>query len=208
VIGVSGDFQDKQLDAMAGPILFVPHSQVDLPAMTVVLQTPLEAAAIAPALRAAVRDIDPALPAPDIQPVEDSRSAAAAGPRFNTALLGAFAAIAFVLAVTGVYAMLAFTAVERRRELAIRIALGASAPEIVRLLVGGGLVLAVIGTVAGLALAAGLTGIMRSLLYQVAPTDPWTFGGAALAVLAAAAVACYLPARRAGRLDPLTVLRD
>jgi predicted permease len=208
VIGVSGDFQDEQLDAIAGPMLFVPHGQVDLPAMTVLLQTPLEVAAIAPALRAAVRSMDPALPAPDLHQVDDSRSAAAAGPRFNTALLGAFAAIAFVLAVTGVYAMLAFAAVERRRELAIRLALGASAPEIVRLLVAGGLALAGIGTVAGLALAAGMTGIMQSLLYEVAPTDPWTFGFASFAVLAAAAVACYLPARRAGRLDPLTVLRD
>ena len=104
--------------------------------------------------------------------------------------------------------MLAFTAVERRRELAVRIALGASAREIVRLLVASGLTLAGIGIVIGLALAAGLTRVLRSLLYGVAPTDPWTFGGAAFALLAAAVVACYLPARRAGRLDPLTVLRD
>jgi predicted permease len=208
VIGVTGDFQDKQLDAIAGPMLFVPHSQVSIPAMTVLLQTPLDAAAIAPALRVAVRSLDPALPAPDVHDVIASRSAAAAGPRFNTALLGAFAGIAFVLAVTGVYAMLAFTAVERRRELALRIALGASAPEIVRLLVAGGLALAGIGIVAGLALAAGITRVLQSLLYEVAPTDPWTFVSAALALLAAAAVACYLPARRAGRLDPLTVLRD
>ena len=208
VIGVTGDFQDKQLDATAGPMLFVPHAQVDVPAMTVLLRTPLETAAIAPALRAAVRRLDPALPAPDVHEVDASRSAAAAGPRFNTALLGAFALIAFVLAVTGVYAMLAFTAVERRRELAVRIALGASAREIVRLLVASGLTLAGIGIVIGLALAAGITRVLRSLLFGVAPTDPWTFGGAAFALLAAAVVACYLPARRAGRLDPITVLRD
>jgi putative ABC transport system permease protein len=208
VIGVTADFQDEQLDAAARPMLFVPHGQVDLPAMTVLLRTPLDAAAIAPALRTTVRSLDPALPAPDVQDIRASRSAAAAGPRFNTALLGAFAAIAFVLAVTGVYAMLAFTAVERRRELAVRIALGASAQEIVRLLVAGGLALAAIGIVLGLTLAAGITRVLRSLLYEVAPTDPWTFSGAALALLGAAAIACYLPARRAGRLDPLTVLRD
>ncbi|MGH8636990.1 MAG: FtsX-like permease family protein, partial [Burkholderiales bacterium] len=109
---------------------------------------------------------------------------------------------------TGVYAMLAFTAVERRRELAVRIALGASAREIVRLLVAGGLALAGIGIVVGLTLAAGITRVLQSLLYDVAPTDPWTFGTAAVVLLAAAAFACYLPARRAGRLDPLTVLRD
>lgn len=208
VIGVTGDFQDEQLDAAAGPMLFVPHAQVDLGGMTVLLRTPLDVGSVAPALRAVVRSLDPALPAPDVYEVEASRAAAASGPRFNTALLGAFAAVAFALAVTGVYAMLAFTAVERRRELAVRIALGASAREIVRLLLAGGLTLAGIGIVVGLALAAGLTRLLRSLLYEVAPTDPWTFGGAALALLAAAALAGYLPARRAGRLDPLTVLRD
>jgi putative ABC transport system permease protein len=208
VIGVTGDFQDVQLDVAGGPMLFVPHAQVDLPGMTVLLRTPLDVAAIAPALRATVRSLDPALPPPDVHTVEASRSAAAAGPRFNTALLGAFAAIAFVLAVTGVYAMLAFTVVERRRELAVRIALGASAREIVRLLVAGGLALAGAGTVVGLVLAAGITRVLGSLLYDITPTDPFTFTGATLALLVSAGIACYLPARRAGRLDPLTVLRD
>jgi len=208
VVGVAADFQDEQLDAAVGPMLFVPHAQVDVPGMTVVLRTPLDVAAIAPALRAAVRSLDASLPPPDVHAVEASRAAAAAGPRFNTALLGAFAAIAFVLAVTGVYAMLAFTAIERRRELAVRIALGASALAIVRLLVAGGLTPTAVGLGVGLALAAGSTRVLRSLLFDIAPTDPWTFGGAALILLAAAALASYLPARRAGRLDPVTVLRD
>ena len=208
VVGVAADFQDKQLDAAAGPMLFVPHAQVDVPGMTVVVRTPLDAAAIAPALRAAVRSLDGSLPPPEVHAVGASRAAAAAGPRFNTALLGAFAAIAFVLAVTGVYAMLAFTAIERRRELAVRIALGASARAIVRLLVAGGLTPTAVGLAVGLALAAASTRVLRSLLFDIAPTDPWTFGGAAVILLAAAALACYLPARRAGRLDPVTVLRD
>jgi putative ABC transport system permease protein len=140
--------------------------------------------------------------------VDSSRTAAAAGPRFNTALVGAFAAIALVLAVTGVYAMLAFSVVERRRELAVRLALGAGAHDIVRLLVGGGLTLAAIGTAIGAVAAIAVTRVMSSLLFNVAPTDPWTFAAATALLLTAAALACYLPARRAGRLDPLTVLRD
>ena len=208
VVGVTDDFQDVQLDVAGGPMLFLPHAQVDLPGMTVLLRTTLDAAAIAPALRATVQSLDPALPAADIHEVDASRAAAAAGPRFHTALLGTFAAIAFVLAVTGVYAMLAFTVVERRRELAVRIALGASGREIVRLLVTGGLALAATGTVVGLVLAAGITRVLGSLLYEITPTDPWTFTSAALALLVSATVACYLPARRAGGLDPLTVLRD
>jgi predicted permease len=208
VVGVTADFQDEQLDAAAGPMLFVPHAQVGVPGMTVVIRTPLDAAVIAPALRAAVRSLDGSLPPPEVHAVEASRAAAAAGPRFNTALLGAFAAIALVLAVTGVYAMLAFTAIERRRELAVRIALGASARAIVRLLVAGGLAPTAVGLGVGLALAAGSTRVLQSLLFDIAPTDPWTFGGAALVLLTAAALACYLPARRAGRLDPVSVLRD
>jgi putative ABC transport system permease protein len=140
--------------------------------------------------------------------VAASRSAAAAGPRFNTALLGAFACLAFVLAVTGVYAMLAFTAIERRRELAVRMALGASGREIVRLLLTRGLALTAAGTVLGLALAVALTRALQSMLFEVAPTDLWTFLSASLALLAAATIACYLPARRAARVDPLSVLSD
>ncbi|HUE85872.1 MAG TPA: ABC transporter permease [Vicinamibacterales bacterium] len=206
VVGVTADFQDVQLGAAAGPVLFVPHAQVDLPTMTVLVRTPLDPGSIAPALRDVVRAMDAALPPPDVQAVAASRSAAAAGPRFNTALLGAFACLAFVLAVTGVYAMLAFTAIERRRELAVRMALGASGHEIVRLLLTRGLALTGTGTVLGLALAVALTRALQSMLFEVAPTDLWTFLSASLALLAAATIACYLPARRAARVDPLSVL--
>jgi putative ABC transport system permease protein len=189
-------------------MLLVPHTQVSVPAMTILVRTGLNLSAIAPALRAAVRDMDAALPAPEIHDVESSRAGAAAGPRFNTALVGAFAAIALVLAVTGVYAMLAFSVEERRRELAVRLALGAGAGDIVRLVLGGGLTLAAVGAAVGAAAAVATTRVMRSLLFDVAPTDPATFMGAAAMLLAAAALACYLPARRAGRLDPVAILKD
>ena len=208
VVGVTADVQDEQLDTPAGPMLFVPHAQAEVPTMTVLVRTPLDTAAIAPALRAAVRSVDPSLPPPEVHTVEASRAAAAAGPRFNAALLGAFAGIAFVLAITGVYAMLAFTAIERRRELAVRLALGASAHGIVRLLVAVGMSLTAAGLGLGLALAVVSTRVLRSLLFDVAPTDPLTFAAAALTLLAAAALACYLPARRAGRLNPIAVLRE
>jgi putative ABC transport system permease protein len=208
VVGVIGDFQDEQLDAAAGPMLLVPHAQVALPAMTVLIRTSLDAGTIVPAVRSVLQSMDSSIPAPEIHAVDASRTAAAAGARFNTALLGAFAAIAFVLAVTGVHAVLAFTAIERRRELAVRLALGASAREIVRLLVASGLMLTAIGIALGLAAAAGVTRVLRSLLYDVAPHDPATFAIAAIVLLAAATLACYLPARRAGRLDPIAVLRD
>lgn len=208
VVGVSGDFQDVHLGQPPAPMLLVPHAQASVPAMTILVRTRLSAAAIAPALRAAVRDMDAALPAPEIHEVSASRTRAAAGPRFNTALVGAFAAIALILAVTGVYATVAFTVVERRRELAVRLALGAGARDIVRLLLAGGLTLAAIGTAIGAVAAIATTRVMRSILFDVAPTDASTFAAAAVVLLTAAALACYLPARRAGRLDPLTILRD
>lgn len=208
VVGLSGDFQDVHLGEPPPPMLLVPHAQASVPAMTILVRTRLDASAISRALRGAVRDMDAALPAPEIRVVESSRTTAAAAPRFNAALVGAFAAIALILAVTGVYAMLAFSVVERRRELAVRLALGAGAHHIVRLLLGGGLTLAAIGTAIGVLAALAVTRVMRSILFGVAPTDPSTFAGAAVVLLTAAALACYLPARRAGRLDPLMVLRD
>lgn len=208
VVGVTGDFQDETLGAPVGPMLFVPHAQVDLPGMTILARTSLNAGDLTPTLRALVRELDPALPPPDVHTIDGSRSAAADGSRFSAALLGAFASIAFVLAVTGVYAMLAFIVGERRREMAIRVALGARAADIVRQLVTNGMALTTVGVVLGLMLAAVTTRALSSQLYGVGPTDPWSFAGAAVALLAAATLACYLPARRGSRVDPLVLLRD
>jgi putative ABC transport system permease protein len=110
--------------------------------------------------------------------------------------------------VTGVYAMLAFSVEERRRELAVRLALGAHTRDIVGLVLRAGMAHAVLGVAVGSVAAIAFTRVLRSLLYEVAPTDGWTFTAAAALLLGAAAIACYLPARRAGRLDPLTILRE
>jgi putative ABC transport system permease protein len=208
VVGVSGDLQDVNLGAAPQPMLFVPHAQVDVPGMTLLVRTPLDAAAVAPSLRAAVREMDPAMAPPEVHAVSASRAEAAGGSRFNLWVLGAFAGIALVLAVTGVYAMLSFAVVQRRRELAIRLALGADSSSVVRLLLGGGLTLAAAGVGMGLLAATAAARVMTKLLYGIAPTDLLTFTGAALLLLGAAALACYLPARRAGRLDPLAALRE
>lgn len=208
VIGVAGDIRDVRLEADPPPILFVPHAQVPLPAMTIVVRTALDPAAIAPALRQTIRELDAALPAPSIHAVSESRADAAAGTRFNLWLIGAFALTALVLAATGVYAMLAFTVWERRREIAVRLALGATRPRIAGLVLRTGLGLAAAGVLAGTAAALGATRVLSSLLYGVEPTDPLTFAGAAAGLLAIAALACWIPARHASRLDPSVVLRE
>ena len=152
--------------------------------------------------------MDPTLPAPSIQAVAESQAALAAGPRFNLSLLGAFAIIALVLAVTGVYAVLAFTVAERRREIAVRVALGATGPNIAGLVLRNGLGLTAVGVAAGTVAAFGATRVLSGLLYDVAPTDPLTFASAAGVLLIVAAAASYLPARQASRIDAIAALRE
>ena len=208
VIGVSGDIRDVRLEAEPPPMLFVPHAQVPVPAMTIVVRTSLDPAAVAPGLREAARALNPSRPPPPVHEISASRGEAVAGPRFNLALTGAFALIALVLAVTGVYAMLAFTVWERRREIAVRLALGASRGGIARLVLRTGLALAASGVAIGTAAALGGARVLSSLLFGIEPTDPLTFAGAALALLGAAALASWLPARRAAGVDPSVVLRE
>jgi predicted permease len=206
VVGVTGDIRDVHLDADATPMLFVPHTQVPMPSMTVLVRAP-NASSLIPQIRAEIRRIDPALALPAMARVDDNRARAFAGPRFNAWLLGAFALIAVTLAATGVYAMLAFAVGERRREIAVRLALGAKPSAIVVMIVREGLRLTLAGLAAGLLAAAWLTRYLGSLLFGVEASDPATFAavGAALAVLAL--TASVIPARQASRMDPLEGLR-
>jgi putative ABC transport system permease protein len=208
IVGVTRDIRDVELGAAPTPILFVPHAQVDVPSMTIVVRTRPGVTGVPPALRAAVRALDAALPAPAIHEIGVSRSELAAGPRFNVSLLTAFAAIALLLAGTGVYAMLAFTVSERRREIAVRLALGASGPRIARAVLRSGVGLAVVGVAAGSTVALAATRLLTRLLYDVEPTDPLTFAAAAATLIVVAGLACYLPARQASRVDPVVILRE
>ena len=208
VIGVVADIRDVQLESEPRPILYLPHQQLELPSMTILVRTTAAAASAGAAVRDIVRVLDGSLPPPSIDEVESGRTQAVAGPRFNLWLLGAFAAIAVALAATGVYAMLAFSVAQRRREIAVRLALGADPPGIRRLVLRNGLGLAVAGVVAGTVAALAATRVLSSLLFGVGPTDPLTFTAAALALLGVATLACYLPARHASRLDPIVILRN
>jgi putative ABC transport system permease protein len=208
VVGVSGDIRDVQLDTEPTPILFVPHSQVELPGMTLIVRTSPRTTGVAPAVREVLRLMDPGLPAPPVYDIAASRAEVAAGPRFNLSLLAAFAGIGIVIAATGVYAMLAFGVSERRREIAVRLALGADPPRIARLVLGSGFKLAGAGVAAGTVAALGVTRLLSGLLYEVRPTDPLTFVAAAATLMAVAMLASYLPARQASGVDPAAILRD
>jgi putative ABC transport system permease protein len=131
-----------------------------------------------------------------------------ATPRFNTLLIGLFAAVALVLTMVGLYGVMSCAVSENTQQIGIRMALGAQRRDVLRLIVGQGVTLTIVGVAIGLGAAFGLTRLMSSLLFGIGSTDPWTFTGVAVLLMGVAAVACYLPARRAMNVDPMIALRQ
>jgi len=164
-------------------------------------------AAILPEMRRVVREADPQLPIVKLGTGRSLMADAAAQPRFLLSLLATLAGLAVALAAIGTYAVLAHAVRQRRRETGIRIALGASAGRVHRHVLGGGVALAAVGVVLGLVLASVFTRYTEGLLYGVAPSDIWTRVGAAALMLGVATLACWVPATRATRVDPVGVLK-
>ena len=154
-----------------------------------------------------MRGIDPQISVYDVEPVDSYVARVLARPRFILTLLGAFAVVAFLLAVIGIYGLISYSVSQRTRELGIRMALGAQHSNILKLIVGQGSVLAAVGIALGLAASLAFTRLIRSLLFGVRATDPVTFIGATLILIVVAALASYVPARRATRVDPMIALR-
>ena len=209
IVGVVGDVRHRGLDLPVGPQVYVPQAQwawaeTD---MTLVIRSSGDPLALASPVREIVREVDPAQPVTDVAGYEQIVAASTASRRFAAGLLTVFAATALVMALVGLYGVLGVLVGQRRRELAVRIALGARAKGIRRLVLAQGLRPVAAGLAVGLGLAAGSVGALRSLLFEVQAIDPATFAAAA-AVLAGCAVgACLLPAWRAARIDPAGILR-
>jgi ABC-type antimicrobial peptide transport system permease subunit len=163
---------------------------------------------LAPSIRSKVRAIDPNLAIPEFTPLEQLVTASVARPRFYTALLALFAGVALALAATGIFGVMSYTVAQRTREISIRMALGAHAGDVLRMIVGRAVALAGVGVVVGLAAALVLGRVIRNLLFGVALLDPLTLSGVVLVLLASAAAASFLPARRALMLDPGSALRE
>lgn len=177
-------------------------------AMTLVVRTAVEPLALVAPVQAAVARLNAAAPVSAVATLDQIVSSAMWQPRFNLLLTGLFAGVALILAAIGLYGVLAYAVAQRTREIGVRLALGASARAVLGLTLGEGMKLASIGLLCGLVGALGLTRIMASLLFDVTPTDPWTFAGVSLLLLVVAAIACWLPARRAARVDPMVALRS
>ena len=207
IVGVVGNFRRESLDRAPEPMFFLPYRQFALPFMTLLVRSPADRAAVVAAVRQAVRDVDRELAIGDVRTLEEMRDRSAAPARFRTLVLSTFAAMALLLSSLGVFGVLASSVSQRRRELGVRIALGAKPADVYRLVIGEGARLAVAGLAAGAALALIVTRTLSALLYEVSASDPVTFAGAAVLLFAVAAAAGYLPARRATRVDPVEALR-
>jgi putative ABC transport system permease protein len=160
-----------------------------------------------PALRNALQEIDPALPIYDVMTMNERLSKSVAARRFNLLLLGGFAALALLLAGVGVYGVISYVVTGRTHEVGIRMALGAQSVDVLGLFIKQGMALVLLGVGLGLLAAFALTRVMESLLFGLSATDPLTFATVAFLLIAVAFLACYLPARRATKVDPLVAMR-
>ena len=207
IVGVVGDVMLASLDGEHRPAIYLPFAQLSIGALTFVVRTAGEPAALGRLVEAAVREVDPEQPVSDIRPFDEVVARSLTRPRVASAALGGFAAAALLLAAIGVYGVVAYGVSQRRAEFGVRLALGAQPGDVVRLVLGQSMTMIVGGVLAGAALAVPLSSSLRSLLYGVGPGDPTTILGVAALLMAAGALASYVPARSGTRVDPVTALR-
>jgi putative ABC transport system permease protein len=213
IVGVVANARYRTVEQPADPTFYLPLEQNDerWPFLSFIVWADSGAAgAQSPAalLREAIHDTDPQQPISRIRTLDETLSQSMAPRRFNTWLVGLFAATALLLAAIGTYGVMAFAVTSRTREIGLRAALGATPASLVRMVLGQGLVLTAVATVLGLALAIGVTRFMASMLFGIAPRDPWTFVSVAVLLTMVAIAATLVPARRAMRVNPITALRD
>jgi len=208
VVGVVGDVHSASLESAPRPTVYVPYRQDAFPFMTFVIKTPLGASAMTNPVRAAVWSVDKDQPLGALLTMDERLSHSLMRRRFSVTLLSVFGTTAVLLAAVGLYGVLAFVVSQRRREIGVRIALGATGRDVIADILGQGLRLAGLGMAIGLALALAVTRLMSALLFGTSPTDVATFAGAATLLAVIATAASLVPALRASRVDPLVALRD
>jgi putative ABC transport system permease protein len=200
------DVKSAGLQADTEPTYYVPATQTPLQDMTLLVRTSAEPASIVPALRQTVWSIDPNQPISNVSTLEQIISDSIGQPRLNMMLMALFGALALILAAVGIYGLLSYAVTQRTREMGIRMALGAQVSDVLGLVLKQGMTLALIGEAIGLAGAFALTRLIRGLLFGVTPTDATTFIAVVGVLTTIALLACYLPARRATKVDPLKAL--
>jgi putative ABC transport system permease protein len=204
IIGMVGDLRHRDVSIQPAPIMYMPHLD---PSMNLVIRTQNNPASFAGAVRREVRAIDADQPVAAVQTMDDWIDTSTSGPRYRTTLIGLFALLALVLASTGIYGVMSYSVTQRTHEIGVRMALGAGQWDVLKLVVRQGMVLVLIGVALGITGAFALKKVMGSLLFQVTARDPMTFVVVSVVLAVVAFIACYIPARRATKVDPLVALR-
>lgn len=208
IVGIVGDVRYDSLVDAPEPTVYFPHPDLTYPFMTLVIRTTGDPVGIAPAVRREVAALDSEQPISDVRSMNDVMADTVARARFNTLLLALFAALATLLAAVGIFGVMNYSLALRTREIGLRMALGAQNRQVLMLMLKQGLLLTAVGTVIGVAGALALTRLLSSLLFGVSASDPAIFAGIIVLLMLVSLVACYLPARRATRIDPMLALRS
>ena len=207
IVGVAGDVRSENLSLPPGTEMYYPAAQVDGAFLSVIVRSSRPAASLRSELLAAVHSLDPGLPIDQVQPYSELLAQASADRRLSLYLLVGFAGLALALAGMGIYSVIAYGVAQRTNEFGIRFALGAAARDVIGLVMKEGLRLAFVGLVIGLGLSFAVTRLMQRLLFEVSPRDPLLYSGVALFICSVAALACFVPALRATKIDPMQALR-
>jgi putative ABC transport system permease protein len=207
IVGVVADIKRMGLDTSAKPEVYFPYLQVPSSSMSVVARTTTEPLSLVGGVKNQIQTIDKDLPVGEWQTMQQVLSESNSGRRFNLVLLTVFAAVALILAIVGIYGVMSYAVTQRSHEIGIRMAIGAQSRDVFRMVVGEGMILALIGIAFGLVGAFALTRLMTTMLFAVEPTDPATFITIAVLLTGVTLVACYIPGRRATKVDPLIALR-
>ena len=207
IAGIVADVKDTPADSESKPAFYFPFDQMPQLDLIVALRSDSEASGLIDGVRRVVFEIDPELPIAEVRTLEDIAGAAVKMPRFILIMVTGFAATALFLAAIGIYGVMSYSVTQRSHEIGVRIALGANQRAVMRLVLGQGLTLSLVGVGTGLIASLAATRLMTRLLYGVGANDPVTFGVIAVLLIAVAIVACYVPARRATRVDPMKALR-
>jgi len=205
IVGIVGDIRHTSLAATPAAAMYFPTRESGR--MNVVIRTQNDPLSIVGSVRKEVQAMDPDQPIAAVKPMKDWLDASVAAPRYNMTLLGLFAALAMILAATGIYGVMSYSVAQRTHEIGVRMALGAQQFDVLKLVVRQGMLLTLVGVVVGLGGAYALTRVMTSFLFGVTEKDPLTFGVVAALLMAVAFIACFVPARRATKVDPLEALR-
>lgn len=207
IVGLVANVRNRDLTSELRPGYFVPQAQIPFTQMTMVVRTTTEPHSLVNAIQNEVHAMDKELPVFSVKTMDEYIAASVAAPRFNATLLVIFAAVALILTIVGLYGVMSYSVAQRTNEIGIRMALGAQTRDVLRMIVSQGFKLVILGLAIGLGGAFVLMRVIASLLFGVTTKDPLTFAAVAVLLTAVALLACYIPARRATRLDPLQALR-